>query len=859
MAEAERAQQIDNRTAATAEAANGAPSFIPSTAHSTFSHEELTRHANAAFKQYHSVLALSRSPLANLTLIGPALVLDTVSPTADERGRAVRLLLQWAVRQLAPAAVAHPLGTERPFDDPTWRDPRWWRYNILRHRYLEPLHPDQFVAGGRFTETLISLTGIPSTDTFFDERNRAIRDVAYQLSQQLQSGRADATLQRMALQEAYRPLQNRPEAQHLLGIAATFDDVFPRALLLQMADDEHIVQAAAPLDYLIAHRFLLTGDDGRNLWLSPVLQAYVYQRQSPQSLRRRHTRAARHYRTVEEPLASAEHLCRANEWEAAATLLLHASRDLINELQLGELIDALHAFEAQHLPALQWCELQILLSDLHTRNGQPDAAIAACRQALPAAQESTQQARVYRRMGKLYEERNPLHALGYYQQAAERFTPHDAELVDLLKDRAWLYIFRQEWQKAEADLRFALAQATDDSPAQRADIFDALASLHRYQKQYEAAIHYAQQALSLREEMGDLLRVGHSFGNLGLLYNAMGEYRHAIAAYEEALGIFRQQNNQKSIATALLNVGMAHHLDGRLTTAVETYEQSLHICHAVDAPLIASKVHSNLVEAYAELDQPLTAQQHWRAGYDLSVRAGFDEEVDYFLEFCNQLPVLQDVAPDASAPPEPDNQPHTAPSEPRPQDSPHRPEISPEADLELAPDEAVALRIAATEGRVTPRVLMETANVSKATATRRLAGLVDRGYLRKHGKGRGTYYALSTADAHTASPAHARQNGQPSSAAALADLRQILNQQRTPLAERYAIDALGVIAPPAAHPALPHMLDLAVSFSRQPDLPTFFALERHLSELLQLRVDLRPVAHAPASQLDTGWRVHWIW
>jgi hypothetical protein len=153
-----------------------------------------TEHVNSAFKNYHSILALSRSTLANSALVAPALVRDSVSPTADERGHALRLALQWAVNLLAPEPPEYPLGTPRPYDDPTWRDPRWWRYNILRHRYLEPLHPDEFVEGGRYTETLIGLTGIPSADTFFEERNRAIREVAAWLRQQLTSGTSGVLL-----------------------------------------------------------------------------------------------------------------------------------------------------------------------------------------------------------------------------------------------------------------------------------------------------------------------------------------------------------------------------------------------------------------------------------------------------------------------------------------------------------------------------------------------------------------------------------------------------------------------------------------------------------------------------------------
>ena len=101
-----------------------------------------------------------------------------------------------------------------------------------------------------------------------------------------------------------------------------------------------------------------------------------------------------------------------------------------------------------------------------------------------------------------------MHALGYYRQAQEHFASDAAELVVLLKDRGWLHILRRDWLAAAADLEQALALAAD-APV-RADALDALASLHRNQRQFSAAIGYAQKSLALREEHGDLLRVAKS-------------------------------------------------------------------------------------------------------------------------------------------------------------------------------------------------------------------------------------------------------------------------------------------------------------------------------------------------------------
>lgn len=771
-----------------------------------------TQQVNAAFKNYNSVLALSRSPLANSGLVVPALVLDAVSPTADERGRALRLLLRWAVEQLAPAAPQYPLDNYRPFDDPTWQDPHWWRYNILRHRYLEPLHPDDFVEGGRFTETLMALTGIPSPDTYFDERNRAIRDVAQHLRQQFVSGEADEALRQLALDEVLRSLRARPAALALLGVAATCDDVFPQRLLLQMAAQEPIADVAAALRSLTAHRFLLSGDDGTNLWLSPVVQAYLYRRQPKAKLRRRHRLAAQHYQAEQDALKAAAHWHRAGAWEQAAKILLAAAGELINELQINELCAGLCMFARDQLPPAQWREVQILLSDLYHRLGQQADALAACRQALKVTSDPPQQARIYRRMGKLYEKQNHLHALGYYQQAVERFRGHDPELPHLLKDRGWLYVLRQEWDQAESDLTLALSHAGESDGNLRADIHDALASLYRRRKLYDVAIRYAREALAIREEMGNLLRIAASCNNLGSIYLAMQDYPHAIAAYEEALVTYRKLSNREAIAGALLNIGSAHHLAGRLQQAADLYGQSLALCQEVGVPHLQVQALYNLAEVSADLGNASETRRYWQQGQALSVAHGFDGQIALFEQLQADTPALRTLAPGAAM---------AAETEDGEQEG--------EA---LAGDEQVALDLAAQTGQVTPRALMDATGMSKATATRRLADLVEGGYLQRHGKGRGTYYSLAEGNGPNLHD----------------QVAQLLRQHITGLARGYDITAIGL----ATDAAIP--LRLHVRFAVLPDLPRFFELEAHLSTLLSCEVNLKPVLAAPSPTT-----IHWIW
>lgn len=751
--------------------------------------------ANDAIKQCHSVLALSRSPLAATPLIAPALVLDELSPTADERGRALRVVLNWAVAQLAPSAIAYPAGVFRPWDDPTWRDPHWWRYNILRHRYLEPLPPDDFVEGGRYMETLLALTGISSIDTLYDERNRAVRSVAEILQQQMATRAADAELQRMALVEVLGPLAGEPVARTLLSMAAIFDDIFPRVLLLQMADDEGVTEATSALERLIERRYLLSGDKGANLWLAAPLRTWFAPQEPRQRAAARHRFAARYFRNDNDPLPAVRHLQAAGQWGEAAELLL-CNWALAEEWKSSTLRDLLKAFPAGRLPPERWRAVQLQLADLESAAGASDAAIAACRAALKASGAPAAQAQCYRRLGKLYEKRNPIHARSYYRHAEERFPADDPELVILLKDRGWLHILRGAWLEAAHDLERALALAPSTHSLLRADVLDALASLSRNQGQLATAIDYAQQALGLREELGDLPQVAKSLGNLGLLYARTEGFAHALAAHREAMDIYARIGNRELVATAWLNIGMTQHLAGDRLDAVNAYRNCLQICREVHVPLAEVKALYNLVEAELELGEHDGACSCWLRGNELAHLHAFDDQVRYFETLAREHPALTRLLPTS------------------------RP-VTPYTPFDADPESVHALEIARRNGQVTPRALMEEASVSKATATRRLGDLVLRGLLVKHGDGRSTVYRL---------PSDQRSQGTGALAAQIARLQ-------TELTVHYRLVELQIVDESHWRGGI----QLAARFAQVPELKRFFELEAQLAAALGQPVDLVPV------------------
>lgn len=756
---------------------------------------------NEAYKSYASILALSRSPLAHSSLVTPVLVFDPLTPTPEERGRGLQLLLCWALEKTAPASIAYPLGVFRPWNDPTWRDPAWWRYTILRHRYVEPLHPDDFVEGGRYTETLLALTGIPNTDAFFAERNRAIREAASILQQQMESNAAGDELQQRMLTLVYTPLLHRPEMAQLLKIAAVIEGVFPRTLLTMLAEAEQMRLPVAVVDALVEERFILTGDEGHNLWLSPILRAYLYQHEEQSRLRMRHERVAAYLANQHEMLAAAHHYRLAGQWHAAADLLLADAAELASDPQSATVRAELAAFPSSALDDERWRRIQTLLSDLCAADGDHDAAIDACRAAFKRTSAPVEQGILFRRIGKLYEMRNQMHALNYYRQAEERLGDNRAELVILLKDRGWLHIHRRAWESAAADLQRARTLAVDAPDALRADVFDALAALYRYQQAFDDAIKCAQQGLALREQSGDLSGVAKSLGNLGLLYAATGAYTQASVAHQEARDLSQRLGNREMVATATLNIGLAHHLAGKLTEAVGFYRQSLTLCREIKQRLVELRSLSNLTEALAELGDLTAAQRYWRYALELARRESFDDEAAYLQELAERF----GFAGDAQA------IPMAVPVSAVKTLSPGTATDWTAVDL-LDPEDALVLDLARREGKVTPRRLMKAASLSKATATRRLTALAAAGLLLPVGRGRGTCYVV----------------GHSKPAVLSDDLR-----------ERYAILAAGWVVGGSI---------LALRFAVLPDLLTFLALRGEVRRQFGAAVEVLPEEALPVEQ-----------
>ncbi len=824
---------------------------------------EFAAQVRDAFRDAHSTLLLGRLTLSHSPLTAPGLVLDTETPSVDERGRALFGALWWAAEMVAPEPPNLPLPTAESVIDTgaIRREGPWLRYNILRFDYLQPLQSSQ-------QENLIAAVGARSPEEFAAERARAVADASVWLQRLQELGTGFERVRTLVLDSYFAALQGNKSALHLLGVASTFAKEVARTRLAALAATEGTTQFDAAVEALLARRALLGAEAGSVLWMGAPWREYIAARQ-PRTLRQgRHQLAAQLALEAGDPIDAAWHQLEGGTAQAAATTLLSLDR-AVSSAEIEQVRTLLNRFALGDISGNDWRGIQLMRAELARDSSNPEEALLIWRELLKQARSSHEQAELYLKMGKLLAERggarNDDQALSILQLALDRAggadSASDATLqemrAEIHKERGWLLAQKRSWQEAEVELKRALSLLSPNERDLRADIYDALSVVQRGKDDLPGAIEHAQAALILRESSGDLMRVGRACNALGILYRVVEEYDNAIQAYQKGLAIFQRLDNQALAATALLNIGTAYHFTERLDQAEEYYRRCLAIADEAGLPVTEVRAHANLCEALMGQGRVEEARLHWRTAWARSQHLGFADEVEYLKQVAERYPALlaelhedgasQGLHIGASTP---DEENATRPEEADAIDAwMSRASAAmiegQESEPQPIPVEAKELRAAfgatldATEARLLEMLqrveridvasVMAVTGTSKATATRKLTSLVDAGLLVRHGQGRATKYT--------------RAHNVPAVVLAgdLAGLQNRLDRVALRFAQEYNLvraKVVGLRYGVRASGESELCYEVRASFTRNPTLDDFFALERALSKATGSEIQL---------------------
>jgi tetratricopeptide (TPR) repeat protein len=156
--------------------------------------------------------------------------------------------------------------------------------------------------------------------------------------------------------------------------------------------------------------------------------------------------------------------------------------------------------------------------------------------------------------------------------------PNESIQINILIQLGLAYFSLSEFNQAIDfyDQALSLARKLGDRNGE-ANSLNNLGNAYCSLGQYQQAIQFQQQSLGIRREIGDLNGEAASLGNLGVAYLSLGQYQQVIHLYQQSLEIHREIGDRNGEAASLGNLGVAYPSLGQYQQAIQFQQQSLEI------------------------------------------------------------------------------------------------------------------------------------------------------------------------------------------------------------------------------------------------------------------------------------------
>lgn len=630
---------------------------------------------------------------------------------------ALQAALRWVVEQAAPDQPAFAIGTWRPPDDPSWTDPRWWSYTLLRHKYIEPIPPDDYFEGTRLTGTLIARMGLPGRSAYYTELDRALKLASSIVERQFENPRSARIIRRRLLTGLQHKLEQIPSGFEIMGIASIFFRAFPTALLQQMADREGITGAFQTIERLVVERFLIEPDQRSHLLVPPVFRDHLYRQQSADRLQKRHIFAASQIAEDGRLSDRIRHLQLGGDSAGACRQLLDAWGTLGSRGTFDELIAIFDGFRDNELQPEDRFRVRICRGSHLIRFGYFEQArelfTAMRREA--ATLENRQLVLIF--LGHICSHIDPDSARRYFTAAREAGAGDGPFARFLYSSLGRFHLSRNDAAAAESCLFRAQAAPEHHLIAFTSVLLFALTDLHLMKGDIEAALQSAGELVDYAEAQQDVHLSALALGTLAKVHMEQSAWTPALRYLEQSEALHRKRFNLNETARICALRGTILRRTGRLEAASAAFEEALD-CHERIGSRSRGKVeaHIELVSLYAAQDMSARACRHWLEAWRLTEMLGLHEAVPLELDRLRKtLPALHEL--------------------PGPGGSPGKPE---------RPESGIAMDHVKRHGRVSCSDLMEAAGTGRTTAYLTLKDLVTAGRLIRSGRGRATRYLAAS-------------------------------------------------------------------------------------------------------------------
>ena len=149
-----------------------------------------------------------------------------------------------------------------------------------------------------------------------------------------------------------------------------------------------------------------------------------------------------------------------------------------------------------------------------------------------------------------------------------------------------------------------------------------IANCQRKLENLDKALALAQQALLMKEELGDRSEIGKTHNQLGLIFWERADYPKAIQQLQEAIEIASAVNDKELEGSAANNLGLVFDEQGEFKRSLEQYERALEMHRATHFERGEGDTLGNIGGVYLLLGKFREALPYYRQALAISERLG---------------------------------------------------------------------------------------------------------------------------------------------------------------------------------------------------------------------------------------------
>ncbi|MGA9767573.1 MAG: tetratricopeptide repeat protein [Blastocatellia bacterium] len=149
-----------------------------------------------------------------------------------------------------------------------------------------------------------------------------------------------------------------------------------------------------------------------------------------------------------------------------------------------------------------------------------------------------------------------------------------------------------------------------------------IGNVHYSQANYAQALEHYQRSLKISEEIGDKEGIANALGNVGLIHSEHANYAQALEHFQRCLKISEEIGDRRTTALTLNNIGRVHYSQGNYTQALKYYQTCLKISEEIDFKLVVAAVLHNIGIVHYSQANYAQALEHYQRSLKIRQEIG---------------------------------------------------------------------------------------------------------------------------------------------------------------------------------------------------------------------------------------------